>query len=108
MPSISSRFLENKVWQTITLDNPELGIVAQKMDAALASHTALFQRAVIDALPGISTYRFTGFFAYPDVALASSFLTLGANVRLKAERVLWLPCRCVRATAYGVGRCRWS
>src|SRR5580693_5989889 len=45
---------------------------------------------------------------YPDVALASSFLTLGANVRLKAERVLWLPCRCVLATAYGVGRCRWS
>ncbi len=37
--------------------------MAQKMDAALASHTALFQRAVIDALPGISTHRFTGFFA---------------------------------------------
>ena len=42
-----ARFLENKAWQTITLDSLELGIVAQKMDAALASHTALFQRAVI-------------------------------------------------------------
>ena len=56
-----ARFLENKAWQTITLDSPELGIVAQKMDAALASHTALFQRAVIDTLPGISTHRLTGF-----------------------------------------------
>ena len=37
--------------------------MAQKMDAALASHTALFQRAVIDALPGMSTHRLTGFFA---------------------------------------------
>ena len=69
------------------------------MDAALASHTALFQRGAIDVLPGISTHGLTRFFAekeprtvmsllYPDVALASSFLTLGANVRLMAERVL--------------------
>ena len=27
---------------------------------------------------------------------------------LKAERAPWLPYRCVLATAYGVGRCRWS
>jgi prepilin-type N-terminal cleavage/methylation domain-containing protein len=71
----------------------------QKMDAALASHPALFQRGVIDVLPGISTHRLKPLFCreratdcrdllYPDVALASSFLTLEANVRLTAERVL--------------------
>ena len=53
----------------------------------LASHTALFQRAVIDVLPDVSTHRLTRLFAEedlgavmtrfnPDVALASSFLTL--------------------------------
>ena len=33
------------------------------MDAALASHPALFQRGVIDVLPGISTNRLSRFFA---------------------------------------------
>ena len=37
--------------------------MAQRMDAALASHTALFQRAVIDVLLGVSTHRFARFFA---------------------------------------------
>ena len=37
--------------------------MAQRMDAALASHTALFQRAVIDVLPGVGTHRLTRFFA---------------------------------------------
>jgi hypothetical protein len=30
-----------KEFGALTLDSPELGIVPQKMDAALASHTAL-------------------------------------------------------------------
>jgi hypothetical protein len=37
--------------------------MAQKMNATFASHTALFQRAVIDVRPDASTHRFTGFFA---------------------------------------------
>ena len=37
--------------------------MAQRMDAALASHTALFQRAVIDVLPDVSTHRLTRLFA---------------------------------------------
>ena len=53
----------NKEFGALTLDSPELGIVAQRMDAALASHTALFQRAVIDVLLGVSTHRFARFFA---------------------------------------------
>ena len=53
----------NEEFGALTLDSPELGIVPQKMDAALAAHTALFQRGVIDVLPGISTHRLTRFFA---------------------------------------------
>jgi len=33
------------------------------MNAAFVAHTALFQRAVIDVLPGVCTHRLTRFFA---------------------------------------------
>src|ERR1700738_836223 len=85
----------------------------QKMDAALASHTALFQRGVIDVLPGISTHRLTRFFCreratdchdplYPDVALASSLLTLLSKRSLngRTRPLAPLPSRtrnCIRA-----------
>jgi hypothetical protein len=48
----------------------------QKIDAALASHTALFQRAVLDTLPGISTHRLTGFFAKEEPRTVMICLTL--------------------------------
>ena len=46
------------------------------MDAALASHTALFQRGIIDVLPGISTHRLTRFFAEKEPRTVMSCFTL--------------------------------
>ena len=52
------------------------------MNAALASHTALFQRGVIDVLPGISTHRLTRFFAEkePPTVMICFTLTLRSPV----------------------------
>ncbi len=46
------------------------------MDAALASHTALFQRGVVDVLPGISTHGLTRFFAEKEPRTVMSCFTL--------------------------------
>jgi hypothetical protein len=56
--------------------------MAQRMDAALASHTALFQRAVIDVLLGVSTHRFARFFAEeePRTVMTRFTLTLRSPV----------------------------
>ena len=50
--------------------------MAQKMDAALASHTALFQRGVIDVLPDVSTHRLTRLFAEEDLGAVMTRFTL--------------------------------
>src|SRR5215510_13198148 len=56
--------------------------MAQKMDAALAPHTALFQRAVIDVLPDVSTHRLTRLFAEeePRAVMTRFTLTLRSPV----------------------------
>jgi hypothetical protein len=46
------------------------------MNAAFEAHTALFQRAVIDVLPGISTHRLTRFFAENEPPAVMTRLTL--------------------------------
>jgi hypothetical protein len=46
------------------------------MNAAFEAHTALFQRAVIDVLPGISTHRLTRFFAEKEPRAVMTRLTL--------------------------------
>jgi hypothetical protein len=42
----------------------------------LASHTALFQRAVIDVLPDVSTHRLTRLFAEEDLGAVMTRFTL--------------------------------
>jgi Alpha-acetolactate decarboxylase len=63
--------------------------MAQKMNATFASHTALFQRAVIDVRPDASIHRFTGFFAEeePRDVMTCFTLTLRSPV-VSAQRLL--------------------
>jgi hypothetical protein len=54
----------------------------QPSNAAFVTHTALFQRAVIDVLPGVCTHRLTRFFAEeePRAVMTRFTLTLRSPV----------------------------